>query len=296
MCEDIGEKQADCVKENKKIHRTELVRNLQLHALAVKKESLKMVHRAGEGHGVSALSIADIVTTLYFHVLKHDPKNPKLENRDRFLLSKGHACVALYAALQRAGYFPFDWLETFLKMDTLLPGHPDMHRVPGVEMSTGSLGHGLSIGVGMALAARADNNPGRVFVLLGDGESNEGMVWEAAMAGSHYKLDNLIAIIDRNKMQCDGPIESILNTEPMTSKWESFGWAVIDVDGHNITELVNAFDNIPKKKSKPTAIVARTVKGKGVSFMENKVEWHYRAPNAEELKLAFEELEKGVHK
>lgn len=269
----------------------DLVSKLNKHSAALRTSIVRVIHKAGEGHIASALSLSDVVATLYFHTLRHDPKNPRWPQRDRVILSKGHGCVVLYAALARAGYFPAEWLDTFLQMDTNLPGHPDMRRTPGIEMNTGSLGHGLSVGVGIALAGKADVRDYRTFVLIGDGECNEGMIWEAAMAAAHYSLDNLVAIVDRNRFQCDGPSNEVMNVEPFVKKWESFGWATVDIDGHDIAQIVQALECTPRTQGRPTAIVANTVKGKGVSFMEQDcVAWHYRAPNDQELELALAEL------
>ena len=270
-----------------------VVQKIEAYAAELKESILRTIHRAGEGHVCLALSLADIVSVLYCHVLRKDVDNLEWPQRDRVLLSKGHGCVVLYAAMAKAGYFPAEWLDSFLKMDTNLPGHPDLRRTPGVEMSTGSLGQGLSVGMGIALAGRLDGLDYRTFVLLGDGECNEGMIWEAAMAAAHHKVDTLVAIIDRNHFQCDGFSKDVMDLEPFVDKWRSFGWSTLEIDGHNIEEILQALSTLPHEKGKPTAIVANTVKGKGVSFMENRVEWHYRAPNDEELELALAELAKS---
>jgi transketolase len=222
--------------------------------------------------------------------MHHDPKNPRWEGRDRFILSKGHAAPLLYAALAECGYFPVEELATLRKLDSRLQGHTDMTLTPGVEMSAGSLGQGLSFGIGVALACRLNHSNYGVYALLGDGECDEGQVWEAAMSAAHFKLDNIVAIVDRNRQQINGWTYDVMDTEPLAGKWLSFGWHVIEVNGHNFNELLAAFDKAKVIKGQPTAIIAHTIKGKGVSFMENNPEFHGRAPNAEELKIALEEL------
>lgn len=244
---------------------------------------------AGSGHPGGAFSSVDIITTLYFEVMKIDPKNPSWEERDRFILSKGHSSIALYTVLHMCGFFSHEVLLTFRQDNSILCGHPDMHKVPGVEMSTGALGHGLSIGVGLAMAAKMDKKSHKVFVLMGDGETQEGSVWEAAMSASHYKLDNLIGIVDRNKIQINGFTEETMALEPYSSKWESFGWQVQEIDGHNIAEIVSTFKKVPLKKNKPSLIIANTVKGKGISFMENNLIWHGKALKGEDAFIAKEE-------
>jgi transketolase len=256
-------------------------------AREIRKKILKMIFTSQSPHIGSALSCVDILTVLYFKILAIDPKNPWLENRDRFILSKGHAASALYATLAQRGFFSEEVLNSYCLDGGKLPGHSTMHCVPGVEVSTGSLGHGLSIGAGMAIAAKGDNKNYRVFVLMSDGECDEGSVWETAMFASHHKLDNLIAIIDYNKLQAFGRTNNVLNLEPLKEKWISFGWAVKEIDGHNFTEIEKSL-NI--RRSKPSVIIAHTIKGKGISFMENKLEWHYKSPNKEEYNLAIKEL------
>lgn len=250
-----------------------------------------MTTRAGSGHPGGSLSAADVIAALYFHHMRHDPRDPKWEDRDRFVLSKGHVCPALYAALAKSGYFPTDTLWTLRKMGSILQGHPDMDKTPGVEASTGSLGQGLSIGVGMALAGRLDHKGYRVYVLLGDGELDEGQNWEAAMAAAHYKLDNLMALVDFNGLQLDGPTRDIMGLEPITQKWLAFGWEVIEIDGHNMRQILDALDKAENVKHKPTVIIAQTIKGKGVSFMEGVVKYHGKALTEDELRKALEELE-----
>ncbi len=260
-------------------------------ARSVRQHIVRMTSAANSGHPGGALSAADIVTALYFRVMKGlDPNNPRNPDRDRFILSKGHACPVLYGVLAEKGYIPRELVLTFRKLHSILQGHPDMNKVPGVDMSAGSLGQGLSAGVGMALAAQLDNRNYRVYVMLGDGECQEGQVWEAAMAGAHYKLDNLIAIVDRNGLQIDGPTETVMGLDPLQDKWASFGWHVIEIDGHSFPEILAAFDEASSVKEKPVVIIARTIKGKGVSFMENAVEWHGTAPSAEQRDKALAEL------
>jgi transketolase len=256
----------------------------------VRKSIVKMLCEAKSGHPGGSLSAADIVTTLYFSEMNIDPKNPTDPNRDRFVLSKGHAAPVLYAALAERGYFDKELLMTLRKLGSMLQGHPDMRKVPGVEISSGSLGQGLSVGNGMALAARISNRDYRVYVLMGDGELQEGQVWEAAMAAAHYKLDNVCAIIDSNNLQIDGNVDKIMNVEPLDKKWEAFGWNVIKVDGHNFEEILNAFEKAKQIKGQPTVIIAKTVKGKGISFMENVCEFHGVAPTKEQTEKALIEL------
>lgn len=256
----------------------------------IRRKVIEMIGLAGSGHPGGSLSCIEILTALYFKVLRINPEYPEDMDRDRFILSKGHAAPALYAVLAEIGFIPEDWLYTLRKFGSPLQGHPDMKKVPGVEISTGSLGQGLSVGVGMALGARIQKLGYRVFVLLGDGECQEGQVWEAAMAASHYKLNNLIAIVDRNKLQIDGSTEEVMSVEPFIEKWKAFGWMTLEINGHDFGEILPAFQIIPYI-SKPLAIIANTVKGKGVSFMENKVDWHGKAPKAEELESALRELD-----
>lgn len=233
--------------------------------------------QAGCGHPGGAFSCVDVLTALFFHTLRIDPARPDLPERDRFILSKGHSSVALYAVMALRGFFPLEWLSTFRRDDSPLGGHPDMHKVPGVEMSTGSLGHGLAVGVGLAAAAALDRAGWRTFVLLGDGETQEGAVWEAALAAAHFRLDNLTAVVDRNRLQIDGPTETVMALEPYADKWRSFGWEVRCVDGHDMAAVVSALDAVPFAPGRPSLLIADTIKGKGVSFMENNVEWHGKA-------------------
>jgi transketolase len=249
-----------------------------------------MLTQAGSGHPGGSLSCADIVAALYFHVMRHDPSNPDWHDRDRFLMSKGHCAPTWYSALAQAGYFPVEWLDTLRKIDSPLQGHPDMRKTPGVEMSSGSLGQGLSIANGMALAAKIDDRDYRVYILLGDGEIQEGQVWEAAMTAAHHKLDNVCAIVDNNGLQIDGPIDDIKSLGSISAKWESFGWHIIEIDGHDMKQILNAYDEAREIKGRPTMIVACTLKGKGVSFMEGKVDYHGVAPTEEECKAALAEI------
>ena len=272
-------------------HDEKLVQRLRKIALEIRKDVLLMTTKAGSGHPGGSLSAAEIIACLYFHHLRYDPENPRWEDRDRFVLSKGHICPALYSALSRAGFFPREVLWTLRKIGSILQGHPDMKKTPGVEASTGSLGQGLSIGVGMALAGRIDKKPYRVYVLLGDGELDEGQVWEAAMSAAHYSLDNLLAIVDYNGLQLDGPVDEIMSLEPLAEKWSAFGWHVIEIDGHNVRQILDALDFAERIKGKPTVIIAHTIKGKGVSFMEGKVEFHGKPLTEEQLKPALKELE-----
>lgn len=249
-----------------------------------------MVATANSGHPGGSLSEADILAVLYGRVMVHDPSNPARSDRDRFILSKSHACAGLYAVLAESGYFPIDELSSFRKIDSRLQGHAHV-KTPGVEMSGGSLGQGLSFGVGTALAARLDGRSTRTYVLLGDGECDEGQVWEAAMSAPHHGLDNLVAIIDRNRIQNDRWTDQVMTLEPLADKWRAFGWEVTEADGHCVADLLAAFDRSARTKGRPTVIVAHTVKGKGVSFMEDNADFHGKAPSPDELALALSELD-----
>jgi len=264
---------------------------LQSIANRVRRHIVTMLAEAGSGHPGGSLGAADIGVCLYFGVMRHDPANPNWPDRDRFILSKGHCCPLLYALLAESGYFPVDELMTLRKLGSRLQGHPSMKDTPGVEMSSGSLGQGLSFGNGAALAARLDGRPTRVYVLIGDGESQEGQVWEAAMASAHYKLDNVCAIIDWNGLQIDGPITDVMSPLPLADKWRAFRWNVIEVDGHDCEQVLSALHAAANHKGRPTAIIAKTIKGKGVSFMEDQVGWHGKAPSAEERDRALADLE-----
>ena len=250
------------------------------------------VYNATCGHPGGSLSIADILVYLYFKEMNVDPKNPKMENRDRFVLSKGHTAPALYAVLAERGYFPKEELKTLRKIDSRLQGHPDMKGTPGVDMTTGSLGLGISAACGMALSAKVYGKDYRVYTIVGDGESEEGQVWEAAMFAAHYKLDNLVAIIDWNGLQIDGPVKEVMNPTPHDEKLRAFGWKVISIDAHNFEEIEAAFEECRNTKGQPVAIIAKSVKGKGVSYMEDKCEWHGQAPKEDLYKVAISDLEK----
>lgn len=248
---------------------------------------VKMIGEAGSGHPGGALSAADILTVLYFHKMKHEPKNPKWTERDRFILSKGHGVPAQYAVLAKCGYFPEEELMSLRKINSRLQGHPDRIKLPGLEASTGSLGQGLSIAIGMAIAGKIDKKNYRVYCMIGDGESQAGQIWEAGMCASKYKLDNLTAILDYNKIQLDDRVSVIMDIEPIKDKWLSFGWNVIEIDGNDIPQIINALDEVEKVKEKPSIIIANTIKGKGVSFMEDKVDWHGKAPSKEQTEAAL---------
>ncbi|MFC1927332.1 transketolase [Chloroflexota bacterium] len=260
-------------------------------AKKLRRHVITMIATAGSGHPGGSLSAADIITALYFRVLRHDPKDPQWPERDRFILSKGHAAPILYAALAETGYFPVAELETLRKMDSRLQGHTDRTLTPGVEMSAGSLGMGLSFAIGIALTARLDSEAYRTYALLSDGECQEGQTWEAALAAGHFKLDNLTAMVDCNGIQLSGRTCDIMDLEPLIQKWQAFGWHVIEIDGHDFDQILSAFSEAEKTKGRPTMITARTIKGKGVSFMEDNVAFHGKAPTPEEAERALKELE-----
>jgi len=260
-------------------------------AKKLRRHIITMTGKAGSGHPGGSLSAVEILTTLYFKVLRHKPLDPQWPDRDRFILSKGHAAPLLYATLAECGYFPVTELLTLRQMDSCLQGHTDCTITPGVEMSAGALGQGLSFALGTALAGRLNKQDYRVYVLLGDGECDEGQVWEAAMACAHFKVDNLVAIVDNNGQQIDGWNRDVMNLEPFPAKWQAFGWQVIEVDGHSLPQLTQAFSKAKQVKGQPTVIIAHTIKGKGVSFMENNPDFHGTAPNAIEVELALKELE-----
>ena len=266
------------------------VEELKSLAKIVRKDIISMLTESRSGHPGGSLSAADILTTLYFGEMNIDPKDPKDENRDRFVLSKGHAAPVLYSVLARRGYFPVEELSTLRKINSRLQGHPSMKCLPGVDMSTGSLGQGISVSVGMALAGKIDNKDYRVYTLLGDGELEEGQVWEAAMSAAHYKLDNLTAFVDFNGLQIDGDITKVMNPSPIDKKFEAFGWNVLVIDGHDIEAIQDAIEKGKKVKGRPTVIVCKTVKGKGVSFMENQAGWHGTAPSKEQCEQALIEI------
>ena len=269
-------------------------KELRLKRLAndVRFDIIEGVYNAACGHPGGSLSIADVITYLYFEEMNVDPQNPKMETRDRFVLSKGHTAPALYAVLAERGFFPKEEIKTLRKTDSRLQGHPDMKGIPGVDMSTGSLGLGISAACGMALSAKAFGNDYRVYTVVGDGESEEGQVWEAAMFAAHYKLDNLVCVLDWNGLQIDGPVAEVMNPTPHDEKFLAFGWNVISIDAHNFCEIEAAFEAARQCKGKPTVIIAKSVKGKGVSYMENQCEWHGQAPKEDLYKVAIDDLTK----
>ena len=267
---------------------------LAVIANKIRRDAVLAVYSAKSGHPGGSLSIADLLALLYFEVMNIDPKNPKMENRDRFVLSKGHTAPALYSALALRGFFPEEDIKTFRHIDSYLQGHPDMNKVPGVDMSTGSLGQGVSAAGGMALAAKLDGKDYRVYTVLGDGELEEGQVWEQAMFAAHYKLDNMTAFIDFNGLQIDGDITEVMNPTPIDKKFEAFGWHTIVTDAHDFDKLAAAVDEAKATKGKPTAVIMKSVKGKNVSFMENNAAWHGSAPNEEQFKAATAELDKII--
>ncbi len=268
-------------------------KELEVKAYEIRKRLLRMIYEGKTGHTGGALSSTDIIVSLFYSKMKHDPINPKWNERDRFLLSKGHSVEGYYCVLADCGYFAESELNTFSKFKSRLIGHPSV-KVPGVEMNTGSLGHGLPVGVGMALGAKKSNNPCCIYVLMGDGELGEGSIWEAAMAGANYKLDNLVAIVDRNHLQISGNTENVMKLEGLSNKWNSFGWEVIEADGNNITSILNALEKATEKSGKPHVIIAETTKGKGVSFMENVAKWHHGVPSEEQLAKALSELDERI--
>ncbi|MFA5256035.1 MAG: transketolase [Candidatus Omnitrophota bacterium] len=269
------------------------IKELKKKAVSIRKDILKMLTLAGSGHTGGSLSIVDILIVLYYYEMRNDPKDPAWPGRDRFLLSKGHACPALYAILAEKGYFDKKDLAGLRKLGSRLQGHPQI-GLAGIEISSGSLGQGLSIANGMALAARLDKSDTRIYCLMGDGETNEGQVWEAAMTASHYELDNICAIIDYNKLQIDGFCCEVKDMGSYLDKWKNFGWHVIETDGHDMEKLIDAFDKAKTVKGVPTVIIAHTIKGKGVSFVENRVEWHGVAPKKEEYERAIRELDEEL--
>ena len=261
----------------------------------IRKDIVSMICKSKSGHPGGSLSAVEILTALYFDQMNIDPTNPKMEDRDRFVLSKGHAAPALYATLAQRGYFAKEELNNLRQLGSMLQGHPDMKKVHGVEMSTGSLGQGFSVACGMAMAAKLDNAPWNVYALLGDGEVQEGIIWEAAMSAAHYKLDNMIAFLDYNGLQIDGEVESVMNINPIEDKFRTFGWNVITIDGHDFDQIFAALDMAKDTVDKPTMIIAKTIKGKGVSFMENQASWHGSAPSEEQLEQALSELGGAFH-
>ena len=270
------------------------IEELKARAKKVRIDIIKMLSTAGSGHPGGALSSAELMTALYFDQLRHNAKEPDWDERDRVIFSKGHSCPLLYACLAESGYFPKEELFTLRQFGSRLQGHPGKDKgLPGLEASTGSLGQGLSIGVGMALAARLSKKDFRVYVLVGDGECDCGQIWEAAMSAGHYKLDNLCVILDYNGLQIDGTTEKVMGLEPLVKKWQDFRWRTIEIDGHNFKEILDAYQKAKDNRGTPAVIIAHTVKGKGVSFMENKAEWHGDVPNREETKIALKELEEN---
>lgn len=266
------------------------IKSLEERTKVIRRHVIRMLAKAGSGHPGSSLSTVDLLVALFYNKLKHNPQQPSWPDRDRFVMSKGHGCPALYAVLAEMGYFGIDKLDTLRQFGSILQGHPCMKTTPGIEISGGSLGQGLSVGLGIALAAKLDKKDYRTYVMLGDGEIEEGQVWEAAMAASHYKADNLCAIIDQNGLQIDGFIHEIMSSYPIPDKWRGFGWHVIEINGHDYKAISSAYDEAEKIKGRPTVIVAKTIKGKGVSFMENQVDWHGKAPSKEEAERALAEL------
>lgn len=256
----------------------------------IRRHIVEMITEAKSGHPGGSLSAVETLAVLYLEVMRHDSKNPQWAERDRFILGKGHACPVLYATMAECGYTPVDELKTLRKMGSIYQGHPDRRFIPSLEASTGSLGQGLSVAIGMGLAARMDGNPSRTYVMLGDGEIQEGQIWEAAMFASFHKLDNIVAIVDYNKIQLDGFVKDIMELEPLADKWRSFGWHVIDVNGHDLLALRGAFAEAASTKGRPTVLLAHTIKGKGVSFMENNPKFHGMAPTKDECEKALKEL------
>lgn len=266
------------------------IKTLKKTACQVRIGIIKALNNAGSGHPGGSLSIADIVTALYFDEMNIDPKDPKMSGRDKCIFSKGHAGPAQLSAMAVRGYFPMEDFLTLRKLGSIYQGHPNI-KIPGIEMSTGSLGQGFSVAGGMAMAGKMDNDPGRIYAVLGDGELQEGLVWETAMSAAHYKLDNLVAIVDNNKLQIDGNNDDVMTVKPIGAKFEGFGWNVIEIDGHSFEEILDAFAKARECKGKPTVIIADTVKGKGVSFMEGQAGWHGKAPNDEQAAQAIEEIQ-----
>ncbi len=267
------------------------VTEMEAMAKKLRRHIITMTGKAGSGHPGGSLSAVEIVTALYFRLLRHKPSDPQWTDRDRFILSKGHAAPLLYAALAECGYLPIAELITLRQLDSRLQGHTDRTLTPGVEMSAGALGQGLSFAIGVALAGRLNSQRYRIYVLLGDGECDEGQVWEGAMAAAHFKVDNLVAIVDNNGLQIDGWNRDVMNLDPFNKKWQAFGWHVIEVDGHDLAQLINAFNQAKLVKGQPAVIIAHTIKGKGVSFMENNPDFHGKAPSAAEVEIALKELE-----
>lgn len=269
------------------------IENLQAICKDVRADIVKMTAAAGSGHPGGSLSSVELLTALYFNVLNHRPEEPNWPDRDRFILSKGHVCPVLYSVMARTGYFPVEELMTLRKFGSRLQGHPNVKALPGLESSSGSLGQGLSIANGLALAAKLNNKSYRVYCLMGDGELQEGQIWEAAMTAPHYGLDNVCAIVDYNNLQIDGKCDEVMGINPLAKKWESFNWHVIEIDGHDLAQVLKAYEEAANHKEQPSVIIAHTTKGKGVSFMENVAGWHGKAPNKEELEKALQEIYGG---
>lgn len=266
--------------------------DLARKAVYVRRKIVEMICRGGSGHLGGAMSCVEMLVTLYFEILNLNPHNPFWDERDRFILSAGHKCLTLYATMALRGFFDEEELFSYGTMDSSFPGHPDRHELPGIEANTGSLGHGLAIGVGMALTGKMDGKDWKVYVLLGDGEIEEGAVWESAAAASHYKLDNLVAIVDKNKLQLQGPTREVMNMDPLGDKWKAFGWQVREIDGHSFDEIFSALSGISFKKESPAVIISHTVKGKGLSFAENVSTFHQWKPDSEECERAMAEIKK----
>ncbi len=283
-----------CMEDKFVYHTERLIKELDQRARDLRLDVLEIIHERGQGHPGGSLSATEIITALYFHHLKIDPNRPDWPERDRFILSKGHACALLYPALARRGYFPREELHTWGRLGGRLQGHPDRLKTPGVDMTTGLEGHGIPVGVGLCLAARLKDLDYHVYVLVGDGECQCGVLWEGAMIASKFNLSDLTVIVDYNGVQLDGPVHEILPLDPLADKWKAFNFATIEIDGHNMRQVLEALDAAKEIHDRPTVIIAHTTKGKGVSFMENKFEWHGRAPNDEEYARAVSELREGL--
>jgi transketolase len=265
------------------------ITKLQIQAEKIRKRLLEIIFHANSGHTGGSLSSIEIETALYFHVMNIDPQNPKMGNRDRFILSKGHSVEALYSVLAAAGFIDDETLNTYGEFNSKLAGHP-LNKIPGIELNSGALGHGLAVGVGLAIAAKMDNKSYKTYVLMGDGEQGEGSIYEAAMAANHYKLDNLIAIIDRNELQISGKTEDVMSLEPLRQRWEAFGWEVTEIDGNDMKTIVETFENLHMENRKPKLIIAHTTKGNGISYMEKVAKWHHGVPNEVQFKEALSEI------
>lgn len=268
----------------------QLLSELKKHALNIRRAVVTVSSKAGTSHIGSILSTVDILTALYFDILRNDPKKPNNLTRDKFILSKGHCGLGLYCTLAERGFIPRKLLDQYCKNGSILPIHPVLGSIPGIEATTGSLGHGLGLGLGLALAQKRNNEPGRTFVLLSDGECDEGSTWEAVMLAGHLKIDNLVAIVDYNKIQCYGQVKDVLDLEPFADKWRANNWEAVEVDGHNYNELISVLNNIPQRRGKPTAVIAHTVRGKGIPFMENKMEWYYFNVKPEDLDKTLSQI------